>query len=159
MARWFGVRIPTQSSLEPLSSAHRLLLSGYRGSFLGLNRPGSHAKHSPPSSARLGNGRAVPPLPLHAFVTCRGSFEFRVQTCVQNWAWEYCRTELGVGVLLYRIGRGSIAVQNWAWEYRCTELGVGVPLYRTGCGSIAIQNWVWEYCYTELYYCYIIILY
>jgi len=60
------------------------------------------------------------------------------------------RTELGVGVLPYRIGRRSTAVQNWAREYCCTELGVGVPLYRIGRGGTAVQNWVWEYCYTEL---------
>jgi hypothetical protein len=38
--------------------------NGYGGSFPGVNHPGYEADHSPPSSAEIKNGGAIPPL-LH----------------------------------------------------------------------------------------------
>jgi hypothetical protein len=39
-----------------------LLSNGYRG--FGVKRPGREADHSPPSSAEVRNGGAIPPLPI-----------------------------------------------------------------------------------------------
>jgi hypothetical protein len=45
-----------------------LLSNGYRGSLPGGKRQGSEADHSPPTSAEVKNGGAIPP-PTHTFMT------------------------------------------------------------------------------------------
>jgi hypothetical protein len=49
---------------DPLWGRPSLLSDGYRGLFPpGIKRPGREADHSPPSSAEVKKGKAIPPLP------------------------------------------------------------------------------------------------
>jgi hypothetical protein len=56
---WFS----TPQSPDRLWGPPSLLYNGYRGSSLGVKRPGREADHSLPSSAEVKNGGAIPLLP------------------------------------------------------------------------------------------------
>jgi hypothetical protein len=60
--RYFSLVHSIQTGSGPTS----LLSSGYRGFFpWGVKQPGHEADHSPPSSAKVKNGGAIPPFPIH----------------------------------------------------------------------------------------------
>jgi len=62
------IRRKNQIMLSTYSSSSTY--SWYLGSFLAVKLLGSGLDHPPPASARLRLGRAVPVLPICAFVTC-----------------------------------------------------------------------------------------
>jgi hypothetical protein len=78
-----GVRSPTEAEdfsstfcVQPVSGPTYLssCAVGTGGPFPGGRvRPGHDADHSPPSSAGVKKGRAIPPLPPSVFMACSGS--------------------------------------------------------------------------------------
>ena len=68
------IKITSSSPKRPhwLWGPPNLLFSGYKSSFLGLNRPEHDVDRSCPSTAEVMNG-VIPPLPLYVFMAWTGT--------------------------------------------------------------------------------------
>jgi hypothetical protein len=72
-------RVPSPQRPDRFWGSFNLLSNGYRGYFHGVKRPGRDVVHSPPSTAEVKNGVAIPPLPLTSSWQSTGALAF---TCL-----------------------------------------------------------------------------